>query len=259
MTPRLLIALLLALSACSAEGDGDARPSPSPDEPPVVQLIANNVELSRTTPLLIGIDAAAPSVSIIVGHDPEAHVDVYALETLESPLPREGCPIVRIRSCVRDIGRGVRESVDRGLRPPGAIAVAIRSGPPRVNVRLEYGERTRAVTLRIPSIPPPRGVAQCKDNACNPIVEMMPLRGGTFHATARFASGTGRLQLQSGRVLARSFSATGIPYRIPAEDAGASPLSLRSRLDAPAEYALALLNIDPARPLTAVSIEARWP
>jgi hypothetical protein len=65
--------------------------------------------------------------------------------------------------------------------------------------------------------------------------------------------------VQQGRVIGKAYSGTNIPYRIPDEEAGSSTLRVRTRLDAPGEYALALLNENPAVALTGIVIEARWP
>jgi hypothetical protein len=98
----------------------------------------------------------------------------------------------------------------------------------------------------------------CKDNACNPFFEVLPVRGGAFTATARWTGGAGRVELLEGRVLARSLTSTGIPYRIAATAAGPPPLSIRATMNAPGEYALALSNAS-ADDLTRIEIDAAWP
>jgi hypothetical protein len=59
-------------------------------------------------------------------------------------------------------------------------------------------------------------------------------------------------------VLARSFSSTGIPYRVAGQKTGPPPLSVTATVTSPGEYALALINVSTGD-LTAIEIRARWP
>ncbi|MGH2830053.1 MAG: hypothetical protein ACRDJM_06175 [Actinomycetota bacterium] len=261
MRRAFLAALLLAPSACSEEPPPKPRPGA---KPPTVILIANGVVLAtgRGAPTVIGIDPAGPSVSIIVKHDVRTHIDAYLLPSAASALPRKECETTAGArpdlSCVRDLPNGVKETLERsaGAR---AVALVLREGPGRVDVRLDYDERSRAMSLRLPQLAPPSGAGVCKDNGCNPIVEMMPLRAGTLRAGATFNGGPARLQVLQGRVIAKAFTGTGIPYRIAAERIGSSPLNLTARLDAPGEYALAFMNEHPSNGITSIAVEARWP
>lgn len=253
---RCVAVLALALAACSS----DAPPAGG-GKPPAVTLLAHGLALVRDRPVVLAVDAATPSATVVVAIDPATRVDVYLLASAADALPAAECPLDpsrRDRSCVAAIGAGVRETLQRPGRA-GAVAVVLRAGPERADVRVEYDAAGRAVGLRLPRLDPPPGASVCKDNGCNPFLEMMPQRAGSFEATASFSGGPARLQIQSGRVIAKSFTATGVPYRIPAEDAGASPLSASTRFDAPAEYALAFLNENPSLPATDIVIEARWP
>lgn len=246
---------LLLLVACRPEVPAGGRSSPG--SPPPVMLLAQNVPLSpgEDAALRIGFQPFTPSVRIIVGipdRPPGLNVDVCALATPSSPIASSG-------ACLRGIGTGVRETLERpeGL---GAVAVVLRGGAgATADVRLEYDEAGRSVSLRIPRMAPYPGDASCKDNACNPFVEVMPVRGGPFRARAAWQGGPATLRLLSGRVLAKAFTATGIPYRVPAEDLGSAPLGIDSRLAAPAEYALAFASQDPSAELTDVLVEATWP
>ncbi len=256
--------LLFALAAC--KGDPAAAPAQSPgtEKQPVVTLIVNNLTLQqgRDGAAIVGLDAAGGSASVIVVHSPKARIDLFLLAAPTDPIPARECalsPGARpVRSCVRDVGTGVRETLDRPGRA-GAMAIVLRSGSGRVDLRFEYDEGSRAVSLRLPSLAPLPGASACKDNGCNPYLEMMPVRAGAFTATATFEGRPARLQLQAGRVIAKSFTATGLPYRIPAEQRGASSLSIATRLDAPAEYALAFMNENPSQAISAIVLEARWP
>lgn len=255
---------MLALSACTdttPKTGASPSPSPSASKPPVVSLLANGLSLRPGEPVVLAIDPAEPAAGVIVAHDPTARVDVHLLQDAADPLPGE-CPLEvgvrRNKTCIAAIGTGVRESLEQSGRA-GGVAIVLRSGPGRIDVRVEYDEASRRVGLRLPRLSPPAGASVCKDNGCNPFLEIMPLRGGTLTATATFIGGPGRLQIQSGRVIAKSFTASGLPYRIPDEDIGASPLRVTTRLDAPAEYALAFMNEDRSDPITGIVIDATWP
>ncbi|GAC1414766.1 MAG: hypothetical protein NVSMB57_10330 [Actinomycetota bacterium] len=267
MRRALLIMMLLLLAACSggstsASKDQSGRgPKGKKNKPPDVTLLAQNLTLPLGEPVVIGIDNAVASTSVIVTHDPDAHIDIYLLPSADARLTA-ACQVKQIerRDCVRDIGTGVRESLEaRGTSAGSAVAILLRKGPPVVDVRLIYSERSRRLDVRIPRFAPYGGAAACADNACNPFFEMMPLRSGKLSARATFAGTAGRLQVQAGRVIGRSATATGIPYTISAERLGKAPLNVEAHVDASSEVALSLSNDDPAHPLTRVALFARWP
>lgn len=255
-----LIALSLSLAACS----GGEAPAPqatgSPAKPPTLTLQVFGLQLSKDSPVVLAIDPAAPATGVIVNHDPTSRVDVFLLNRA-TDTPGE-CPLEvgqrTNRDCVAAIGTGVRETLEQS-GSAGGVAVVLRSGPGRLDVRLDYDEGSRRVGLRLPSLAPPAGASVCKDNGCNPFIEVTPLRAGSMTATATFTGGPGRLQVQSGRVIAKAFTASGQPYRIPAEDFGDAPLSVETRFDVPAEYALAIMNEDRGDPLTGIVLDATWP
>lgn len=258
MRRAFFLALLTLAAACTG---GPAAPPSMPRKPPSVTLLVNNLTLISGKPVVIGIGSASRGASIIVKHR-DAHIDVYGLGRVPEPLPGQGCPLsvgrAHPKHCVRDIGTGVKETVEAATGTK-AIAIVLRSGPAAVDVRIEYDEAHRKISLNLPELAPLPGASACKDNGCNPYIEMMPLRSGTLKATATFASGLGHLEVQQGRVIAKSFSATGVPYKIPADDTGESPLAVTSHLDTPAEYALAFVNRDPSNPVTGLVLEATWP
>lgn len=258
---RILLAALLALAAACA---GDEPLPRSGGKPPTVTLIANGVVLNqgRDAPTIFGVDAAGSTISIIVNHGNRASIDAYLLEEPTSPVPSKECEttagVRRDLTCVRSIASGVRETLEwRG--DVKAIALVLREGPGRVDLRFDYDEGSRNVSMRLPALAPPPRASACRDNGCNPYLEIMPLRGGSLTATATFTGGPARLQVQQGRVIGKAFSGTGIPYRIPAEDPGSSGLRVSTRLDAPGEYALAFMNENPSAAITGIVIEARWP
>ncbi|HVL88748.1 MAG TPA: hypothetical protein VM841_00790 [Actinomycetota bacterium] len=255
-----LVALTLSLAACS----GGETPAPeatgSPARPPTVTMQVFGLDLAKDEAAVLVIDPAIPAAGVIVSHDPAARVDVFLLKSA-TDAPGE-CPIEvgprTNRTCVASIGTGVRESLEqRG--EAGGVAVVLRDGPGRMDVRLDYDERSRRVGLRLPRLAPPAGASVCKDNGCNPFIEVTPLRSGPMTATAAFSGGPGRLQVQSGRVIAKAFTASGQPYRIPDEDLGDAPLKVSTRFDVPAEYALALINENRGAALNDIVIDATWP
>jgi hypothetical protein len=172
------------------------------------------------------------------------------------PLARPADPLPPLGECA-PASPGVREALIGAPALGGLAIVSTESRVAAVNVVLEYSEGSRAVSVRMPVIRRGPGASVCKDNGCNPFFEILPPRAGVFRASATWSGGEARLVLLSGRVRARSFSATGLPYLEPASADGPPPLRIRSRLSAPAEYALALTPVD--GDLTAVVVEAAWP
>lgn len=244
-------ALALALIAC-ADGGEPPRPGGSPARPPSATLRGVNVLLppGEDGAIRIGIDPAEPSARMIVSLRPgAAGVALCPLASAADPLPD-------LTEC-RDAASGVRETVTApGLRAIGIVSRA--TALVGVGLVVEFAERSRAVAIHFPLIRRPPGVTDCRDNACNPFFELTPTRGGRFRATARWQGGRGRLVLLQGRVLAKSFTATGVPYAEPARAEGAPPLTIEARMSAPAEYALALAQ-QGVEDLAGVVIDAVWP
>ena len=246
---RAILAALLVLVSCKGE---TAAPDAGPSKPPTLQVVAVGLPLARglERATRIGFRAAGGFASIILNHPVGSQADVCPLATLDAALPPAA-------SCITGIGRGVRETVSRsgGL---GGIAIVSHDDAAIADVRLEFPEGGRDVSFRFARLAAQAGASVCKDNGCNPIFEIMPVQGGPFTARAAWAGGAARFELQSGRVIARSFTATNIPYRIPADDQGPSPLQIATELSAPAEYALAFINTSSAE-LSDIVIEATWP
>lgn len=241
--------LTLALAACT--GAGPAKQSGVP----TVKLLAQNLSLfpGNDQAIRIGFDSGSSSANIIVDLTP----DTAALAVC--PLTALGADLPLVTTC-KDVGSGVREPITS----TGLAAVAlVLSGVPsaRANVRLEYDDGGHQMSAQIPFLPAPESAEACKDNACNPFFELTPLRNGTFTATATWKGPAGTLEILQGSVLARSQTATGIPYREAARMDGRPPLSITSRLTSQAEYALAITQPTgpSAAPLTDVFISASWP
>jgi hypothetical protein len=244
-----LCALVLAAAAC--KGDTPAAVPRTPGKPPTLQIIAAGLPLVKglENAVRIGFRSASRFATVILNHQVGTRADVCPLSSPEAAVPASGC--------VTSVGRGVRETVGGGAGI-GGIAIVYHDAPSTAEVRLEFDEGGREVSFRFPRLARPPGASVCKDNGCNPIFELMPVHDGPFKARASWTGGAGRLELQSGRVLARSFTATNVPYRIPAEDAGASPVEISTQMSEPAEYALAFLNASGAE-LSDIVIEATWP
>lgn len=247
----LSLALAVSASACR---DDFFDPTPGQSGPPQnrVEVIARNVTLppGEANAIRIGFGAKDPAAQIRVER-PGGTGRIIAC-----PLRGVGDPLPDRSACLPDVPDGVRTSIT--LTGLGAIAL-IRDGDPlSLEIRLEFEQASRKVALHLPQIARPAGAAACRDNECNPIVELLPVRGGRFTATARWTGGAARLEMLEGRVLARAFSSTGIPYRVAGQASGASPLSIAATLGAPSEYALALVNTSTGD-LRSIVVQAAWP
>jgi hypothetical protein len=246
------LVLLVALVAC---GTG-TRAKPSASAPRrTTALLAQNLALfqGEAQAVRLGFKAAASSTDIIVNFSPDtAQVALCPLADLADSLP----PVATCKS----VGSGVRETISSpGL---GAIAIVL-SGVTSAgaNVLLEYDDVGRAVSALMPFIPAPEGASVCKDNGCNPFFEVRPIRNGLFTAKASWSGSAATLVMLQGSVLARSLTATGIPYREAALRRGSTSAQIRTQLTTPGEYALAIMQTagSNTQALTDVRIDASWP
>jgi len=246
----LFVALIALLSACR-EGFFDPTPGGTKEQPSV-ELIGTNLRMlaGEANAIRISFRPKDPSARLRIERSSnEGRVIACGLRGIDDPLPPA-------EQCMPDVPDGVRESITAaGL---GAIALVREGAPIAIDLRLEYEQGGRAFSIRLPIVGTPPGASVCKDNGCNPFFELLPVRGGAFTATARWETGSGKLELLEGRVRAKAFSSTGIPYRIAATRSGTSPLSVDARMNAPSEYALALTNTG-ATDLTHIQIDATWP
>lgn len=251
---------MLLLLAVACTGD-PPRPQPGAT-PPQVRVIARGLHLFPGDDHAIRIAFQPASPTVFVRPEVEGHlplIDVCPLRGITDPLPAEGC----------------MESVPNGVRQPltsaGMRVIAIRTsatpdpakstGDVFLDLVVDYDEGGRGLVLSIPFMPLQGGTAAtCADNACNPVFEMVPTRGGPFTASARWEGREAVLLLLQGSVLARAQSATGLPYREPARDEGSSPLEIATRLTPRDEYALVFRQADFAGgSFRDVLIEATWP
>lgn len=250
-----LAALALTVTACTGE-DPDPDASPAPGRPPTVTVLGENLELLPGTEhaVRLGFRAFQDAARIIVTAEPDtAGITICPLEDAMGSLEPEspGC---------RSVASGVREPLSRsGL---GGVAIVLRgTAAARANLVLEFEEGERDLTFILPRLRAPRS-GPCEDNACNPFFEVRPPVGGPFSARAAWDGPDGELLLLQGSVLARSRTATGIPYVESARAVGSSPLTMATQLTAPAEYALVFRHqrLRPgAAPLEDVVLRASWP
>lgn len=249
-----LVGLALAATACTGDREAASRPTPTPTgRPPALEVLAQNVRIPPAKILRIGFRPAEPTARLIVSFpDTGQIVAACGLATIDDPVPQA----FPTRGCIEELPSGVREEI---IRPDlAAVAIWLRSGATvDANIRLEFAEAGRDLVLRLPLISAAPSPARCRDNECNPFFEVRPVRHGRFTATARWTGSSARFTLLQGTVLAKSFTATGVPYTRAAERSGAPPLSLDTQLTAPAEYALVLDRN--AGALGDIEITARWP
>jgi hypothetical protein len=248
----LPVLLLILVTSCRDDFFDPTPGGTGPTGAPTVELVAENLRLlaGDDNATRIGFSPRDPAARIRIERSADGgRIAACPLARIDDPLPDPG-------ACLPDVPDGVRESItSTGL---GAVALVRFGDPITVGLRVEFEEAGRQLAFRLPIIEVPAGASECKDNSCNPFFEILPVRGGTFTATARLTGGNGRLELLEGRVLARSLTSTGIPYRVAATSAGPPPLSIRATMNAPGEYALALSNTS-SDDLRSIAIDAAWP
>jgi hypothetical protein len=250
---RLITALIALVALTTACSEDFFDPTPGGDAAaPAVQLIGQHIQMEAGEENAVRVSFRPKDVSVrvrISRSNVEGRVVACPLRTIDDAIP----PLTQ---CIADLPDGVRET----LTTPqlGAIALVREGAAITIDFVLEYEEGGRAFSIRVPAIDQPTSAEACQDNACNPFFEVKPIRAGRFTATVAWAGGPARVELLEGRVLARAFSSTGIPYRIAAAEAGTAPLSVSAQLNAPGEYALAITNPSGAA-LTAIRIDATWP
>jgi hypothetical protein len=249
-----VLALLLAVTTSACREDFfDPTPGATGPEQQRVELVARGVQILEgdDNAVRIGFGAKDPGAHVRVERSEDSgRIVACPLTSVDAPLPSDRA------TCLPDLPNGVRESISTaGL---GGIALIRHGTPVSLEIRIEYQEAHRRTAMRLPVIARPAGASVCRDNGCNPVFELLPARGGRFAATARWIDGSARLEVQEGRVLARSFSSTGIPYRIAGQESGPPPITVVATLSSPTEFALAVLNTGTTA-LSGIEIDATWP
>jgi len=135
---------------------------------------------------------------------------------------------------------------------------------------ISYRADNHVISLALPSILPKPGLSACKDNGCNPFIELTPYHAGPFSATATWSdTGNGVLIMQEGCLIAHDATVHGIPYRIVAIDEASgnknSPrLQIVGRLN-DVEAGIALVNTDTyvegeeSHSLVSPHVDITWP
>ena len=240
------LALIVALGACTSS----ARPRAgrSSTSAATTTILAQNLALyeGETQAIRLGFEPASGSTDVIVDYTPDtAQVALCSLTAADGTMPP-------VASC-KSVGSGVRETVSSpGLAALGIVLSGTSSA--RADILLEFDHVGRHVSAVIPFIS--GGGGNCADNGCNPFFEVRPVRNGLFTASARWNGASATLVMLQGSVLARSQTATGIPYRKAAIQTGQTSASIRTQLTSPGEYALAITQTGTLRD---VRIDASWP
>jgi hypothetical protein len=239
---------VLGVGACSTGASPRATRSSAPEASTTV--LAQNLALfeGEVQAVRLGFQPAENATDIIIDFTPDsAQIAICPLADPADTLP----PVATCKS----VGSGVRETISSpGLGAIGIVLTGTKSV--RANVRLEFDDRGRKVTVIIPFIGGPPSAAECADNGCNPFFEIRPVKNGLFTASAHWTGATATLVMLQGSVVGRSQTATGVPYRKAALQNGKTSASVRTQLTAPGEYALALVQ---AGTLRNVRIDASWP
>lgn len=189
------------------------------------------------------------------------HAGSTGIELRPEFTPQEA----QLRIC-RGSGADCLESVAWGVRTPirGGNVDAITLEVDRavtLSFTAEFFPLEPEIVVELPRTPAAPSAAACLENACRALFELTPVRSGTLTATATFAGSSGELAVLSGRILARSEAATGVPYRVADLADGAAPLDVRAQLDAGAEFAVVAGQITGtgAGELRDLVLRMRWP
>lgn len=259
--------LLVVAPACSPEGRRSAGRGASRAE--IVTLHVFNVRLdARAEPgfqrLRLFFHSRAPMVDVTITggvDEPNRSIRVCPLATqIHDPDPAT-CQTPPSAVTVKvPHGRQYRGVEVRHIAPDaeGDSAVDVHE------VAVRYRTNRRSATVLLPNLAPPREPEVCRDNACNPFLELTPRRAGPFKAKATWEEvGTATLTMETGEVSEKALSTRGLPYTIVASgqassESGPPDLRIEGRLDDRTEAALALRNVG-ARVLVSPKVEVEWP
>ncbi|HEX9774344.1 MAG TPA: hypothetical protein VGB83_02015 [Actinomycetota bacterium] len=241
--PRALAIAILLAAGCTG---------PQPTQ--ATTLVGENLVLAPgpAGAVRIGLDAANGSAEVRIEAGTGALITVCPLTSIDEPL-------AGLDAC-RSVASGVREGVGRSGMT--AIAFYVSEREATVSLRVEYAEGSGAIEAHIPQIGPPAGTGACDDNACNPFFELTPTPAGDLGVAAEWTGGEATAVVLQGSVLARSLTATGVPYREAGRADGSSPLSVSASLTEGAEYAVAFRHrhaLPSSGALRDVVLTMRWP
>jgi hypothetical protein len=241
---RLLFPLLLIAAACSpSEVEAPGATSP-------VTFHARGLLLAPGEVVRLSVDAGTAGMEVRPAFTPSsARLMACRLTTIEAALPA-------VDDCKRDINQGVRTPIVGSVH-----AFRLESDEAiELDLLVEYfggGD----IEIWYPRIPPAPSVDACVDHACDAFFERLPVVDGRLHVEASFEGGIGNLLVEQGRILARSQTATGLPYRVAAQRIGGPPLFVDARLTANAEYAVSLGQSPgpSAQGLRDIRLKMAWP
>lgn len=172
----------------------------------------------------------------------------------------------RVRLCREGEAPECFEPIAWGVRTPirgsGIEALTIESDRAvTLSLTAEFFPLEPEIRVELPRAPAAPSEAACRENACRALFELVPVRTGTLTAGLTFEGDVGELAVLSGRILARSETATGVPYRVADVDRGSAPLEVSAQLDAGAEFAVVVgqRSGTGAGGVRDLELEMRWP
>lgn len=146
-----------------------------------------------------------------------------------------------LRVCA-GVPTGCLEAVAWGVRTPflGTVEEVTFEADRAVTLDFtaEFFPRGDTIEVVLPRVRSAPSEAACSDNACRAVFELTPVHTGTLTASARLTGDRGELAILSGRILARSQTATGVPYRVADVASGSGPLRVEAQLDQGSEFAV---------------------
>ncbi|MFP5225238.1 MAG: hypothetical protein ACLGH3_06770 [Actinomycetota bacterium] len=238
------LSVLGLLAACAPSQTTD------PAVPVPATLHARGLLLAPGEAIRLAVDAGTRGIEVRPAFKPtSARLMACPLMDISQSLPAAS-------GCKRDINQGVRTPLAGSIH-----AFRIESDEPiELDLLVEYfGEGQ--VEVWYPRTPASPSVEACLDHGCDAFFERLPVADGRLHVEASFEGGIGNLLVEQGRVLARSQTATGVPYRVAAQERGDAPLSVNAGLTAGAEYAVSLGQIPgpSAAGLSDIRLKMTWP
>lgn len=173
------------------------------------------------------------------------------------------CPLASLEDVAGPLGECTRD-VNQGVRTPLAGGIHLfrleSDRPISLDLLMGYiggGE----VEVRYPRTLPATSAAACADHACDAFFERLPVASGRLLTSASFEGGIGTLLVEQGRVLGRSLTATGVPYRIAGQRTGGPPLAVEASVTSNDEYAVSLQQSPGpgANGLRDIRLRMTWP
>jgi hypothetical protein len=248
-----IAAIALLAASCSGRTQRASTASPSGE----VTLHVYNLHLDPQNQeqgadrIRVGVHASSGNVRamIVLGKSKAGTVEVCRLATVAGgPAP----------------GRCTPAGVQPVAVPSEAIEVHAKDAPVDIDeISVSYPSEDRRTEIVLETLPPKPDQIVCKDNACNPFLELTPRRSGRLTVSVKWEGiATGRLSLLSGAMVARDYSASGKPYDVLASSAFASDvkpanLSVTSQVQS-SEVAVVLEN-EGAREIRNPRLVIQWP